>query len=46
MEIGVTVVSLVAAGLLLKSFMLLRSTDVGCVTRNMLMLFYGLPGNK
>ena len=46
MEIGITVVLLVAAGLLLKSFLRLRSTDVGCVTRNMLTLVYGVPGNK
>lgn len=45
-EIAITVVLLVAAGLLLKSFLRLRSTDVGCVTRNMLTLFYGVPGKK
>ena len=32
-EIGITVVLLVAAGLLLKSFLRLRSADVGCVYR-------------
>jgi predicted permease len=42
-EIGITVVLLVAAGLLLKSFMRLRSADVGCVTENMLTLKYSLP---
>jgi putative ABC transport system permease protein len=46
MEIGITVVLLIAAGLLLKSFLRLRSTDVGCVTRNTLTLFYGVPGKK
>ena len=45
-EIGVTVVLLVAAGLLLKSFLRLRSADLGCVTQSMLTLRYGLPGNK
>src|SRR5277367_6392115 len=45
-EIGITVVLLVAAGLLLKSFLLLRSADVGCVTENMLTLKYSLPQNK
>lgn len=45
-EIGITVVLLVAAGLLLKSFLRLRSTNVGCVTQNTLTLFYGLPGNR
>jgi predicted permease len=45
-EIGITVVLLVAAGLLLKSFLRLRYADLGCVTRNVLTLNYGLPGRK
>jgi predicted permease len=45
-EIGITVVLLVAAGLLLKSFMKLHSADVGCVTENMLTLQYSLPQKK
>jgi putative ABC transport system permease protein len=45
-EIGITVVLLVAAGLLLKSFLRLRSADVGCVTENMLTLKYSLPEKK
>jgi predicted permease len=45
-EIGITVVLLVAAGLLLKSFLRLRSADVGCVTENMLTLRYSLPEKK
>ncbi len=45
-EIGITVVLLVAAGLLLKSFLQMRSADVGCDTRNMLTLQYSLPGKK
>ena len=45
-EIGITVVLLVAAGLLLKSFLRLRSADVGCVTDNMLTLQYSLPDKK
>jgi predicted permease len=45
-EIGITVLLLVAAGLLLKSFMRLRSADVGCITQNMLTLQYGLPDKK
>jgi predicted permease len=45
-EIGITVVLLVAAGLLLKSFLRLRSADVGCVTENMLTLKYSLPDRK
>jgi len=45
-EIGITVVLLVAAGLLLKSFLRLRSADVGCFTKNTLTLNYGLPGKR
>lgn len=45
-EIGITVVLLVAAGLLLKSFLRLRSADVGCVTENTLTLQYNLPEKK
>lgn len=45
-EIGITVVLLVAAGLLLKSFLRLRSAHVGCITQNTLTLNYGLPGNR
>ena len=45
-EIAITVVLLVAAGLLLKSFLRLRSADVGCITDNMLTLAYNLPENK
>ena len=45
-EIGITVVLLVAAGLLLKSFLQMRSADVGCITENMLTLNYSLPGKK
>lgn len=45
-EIAITVVLLVAAGLLLKSFLRLRSADVGCVTENMLTLGLNLPDTK
>ena len=45
-EIGITVVLLVAAGLLLKSFMHLRAANVGCVTDNTLTLQYNLPGKR
>ena len=45
-EIAITVVLLVAAGLLLKSFLRLRSADVGCVTDNTLTLQYSLPVKK
>jgi putative ABC transport system permease protein len=45
-EIAATVVLLLAAGLLLKSFWRLRSTDVGCATGNVLTMRYSLPEKK
>jgi predicted permease len=45
-EIAITVVLLVAAGLLLKAFERLRAADVGCVVDNTLTLQYNLPGKK
>jgi putative ABC transport system permease protein len=45
-EIAVTVVLLIGAGLLLKSFARLRGADVGCVTDNVLTLNYSLPAQK
>ena len=42
-EIALTVVLLVAAGLLLKSFVLLRTTQLGCTTGNVLTMAYSLP---
>lgn len=45
-EIAVTVVLLISAGLLLKSFMHLRSADVGSITDNVLTLGYSLPEEK
>ncbi len=42
-EIALTVVLLVAAGLLLKSFVLLRTTGLGCATDNVLTISYSLP---
>jgi predicted permease len=45
-EIAVTVTLLVAAGLLLKSFVRLRTTDIGCATDNMLTMSYSLPAGK
>lgn len=46
LEIGATVVLLIAAGLLLKSFWRLRTTDVGCANENVLTLSYSLPTKK
>ncbi len=45
-EIGITVVLLLAAGLLVKSFMQLRAANMGCVVDNTLTLQYNLPGKK
>jgi predicted permease len=45
-EIAATVVLLVAAGLLLKSFWHLRTTDVGCATDNVLTMSFSLPPKK
>jgi putative ABC transport system permease protein len=45
-EIAVTVVLLIGAGLLLRSFVRLQSADVGCVTGNVLTLNYSLPAQK
>jgi putative ABC transport system permease protein len=45
-EIAVTVVLLIGAGLLLRSFARLRGADVGCVTDNVLTLDYSLPAQK
>jgi putative ABC transport system permease protein len=45
-EIGATVVLLIAAGLLLKSFWRLRTTNLGCKTDNVLTMSYSLPAEK
>jgi putative ABC transport system permease protein len=45
-EIATTVVLLIAAGLLLKSFWRLRTTDVGCATDSVLTMGYSLPAKK
>src|SRR5215469_3338152 len=42
-EVAFTVVLLVSAGLLLKSYMRLRSTDLGCTTNNILTMHFTLP---
>ena len=42
-EIALTVILLVSAGLLFKSFVHLRTSDLGCITDNVLTLRYGLP---
>jgi predicted permease len=45
-EIAATVVLLISAGLLLRSFWRLRTTDVGCATDNVLTIHYSLPAKK
>jgi predicted permease len=42
-EVGLTVVLLIGAGLLLKSYERLRSADMGCITQNVLTMHLGLP---
>lgn len=43
-EVGLTVVLLIGAGLLVKSYERLRSADMGCATQNVLTMRFGLPG--
>jgi len=45
-EIAVTVVLLVAAGLLLRNFMRLRNADMGCATDNVLTMTYSLEAGE
>jgi predicted permease len=46
LEVGFTVVLLLAAGLLLKSYERLRSSDLGCGTENILTMRVDLPKSK
>lgn len=45
-EIAATVVLLIGAGLLLKSFWRLRTASLGCTTRNVLTMGYSLPAKQ
>jgi predicted permease len=45
-EIALTVILLIAAGLLFRSFIHLRTADLGCVTDNVLTVRFGLPQKK
>jgi putative ABC transport system permease protein len=45
-EVGLTVMLLIGAGLLLKSYQRLRAADMGCATDNVLTLRIGLPGAR
>jgi predicted permease len=42
-EVTLTVILLISAGLLFKSFMHLRSSDLGCATDGVLTMRFGLP---
>jgi putative ABC transport system permease protein len=42
-EIGLTVILLVGAGLLIKSYERLRSADMGCITQDVITMHLGLP---
>jgi predicted permease len=43
LEVGLTVVLLVGAGLMLKSYAHLRSSNLGCITHNVLTMRFDLP---
>jgi predicted permease len=43
LEVGLTVILLVGAGLLLKSYERLRSADMGCLTQDVLTMHLGIP---
>jgi putative ABC transport system permease protein len=46
LEVGLTVVLLIGAGLLLKSYERMRSKTMGCVTQNVLTMAIRLPGAR
>jgi predicted permease len=43
LEVGLTVILLIGAGLLLKSYERLRSSDMGCITEHVITMHLGLP---
>jgi len=43
LEVGFTVMLLIGSGLLLKSYQQLRSSNLGCITDNVLTMRFGLP---
>jgi predicted permease len=45
-EVALTVILLIAAGLLFKSFIRLRAVDLGCTTKNVLTMNYFLRGDQ
>ena len=42
-EVGLTVILLIGAGLLLKSYERLRSADMGCITQTVITMHLGIP---
>lgn len=46
LEVGLTVLLLIGSGLLLKSYEQLRSTRLGCITKNVLTMHINLPEAK
>ena len=42
-EVGLSVILLIGAGLLLKSYERLRSADMGCITQDVITMHLGLP---
>ena len=46
LEVGLTVMLLIGAGLLLKSYSQLRSSSLGCATNNVLTMRFSLPETK
>ena len=45
-EVGLTVILLIGAGLLLKSYQHLRASDIGCPTQNVLTMHFSLPNAR
>jgi putative ABC transport system permease protein len=43
LEVGLTVILLIGAGLLLKSYERMRSADMGCLTQDVITMHLGLP---
>jgi predicted permease len=46
LELGLTVILLIGAGLLLKSYERLRASDMGCITQNVLTMRLTLPNAR
>jgi predicted permease len=46
LQVGLTVVLLIGAGLLLKSYGRLRSSNLGCITDNVLTMLFDLPATQ